>query len=142
MLGRRVSAIATVVLVASVGCAREPSLPDGVLMGLQPLDGTMCVAVDTKTETGWWWQIGGEDCHDTASSVVETTAQVEAGSLRFPSLRIAFTIDLIPHGTQEDATQEVSAKLAELDGRIVFVTSDQKVIPTVVTDRLPRPPTP
>lgn len=131
VLGERILAVAAAALLVSTGCTREPAVPDGVVMGLQPVDGSTCIAVDATTKRAWWWEIGGADCQVTASSVVEAPAQAEGGSLRVPSLGISFTINLIPH-----RTREVNAKLAELEGSIVFITADQTVIPTLVTDRL------
>jgi hypothetical protein len=123
--------IAAACVLVLAGCAREPALPDGYVVGLEPIEDSLCLAYDTAEQTVWWWDGGGPDCLTASSSLQDAATDVAPGSLRLPSLRVTFSMAVIPSGTR---SAEVT--LAEEEGVLYFLTEDRRMIPTTVMREL------
>lgn len=113
------------------GCSRSPSLPEGFVVGLEPVEGQTCIAYETVERRVWWWDGGSVDCLTASSSVQDGVATVQNSSLRIPSLRITLTLHTMAGGTHS-----IEAKLSENDDAVFFLTEDGRMVPTRVMTEL------
>jgi hypothetical protein len=120
----RVAALAAMVALATAGCRRPPSPPDGpYLATATPLrvgladDKGLCIAIDRRDPHGlWWWEPGASGCarRSTGPGVFHADQATVARSTESDAFTAGFRLQL--HSATPPSFLEV--RLVVEDGRM------------------------